>query len=181
MKQLALEIIRQKWQLLTVIIVLLLLNVAPGLVISFYQLPALAERQDRWNKLRNQSFNSRQMDTATLYQKGITDLETLKGRIPEKREFARVLSDLFEAAENSAVEVGAVSYKPLQIKEEPLLSYQLSFSVTGSYAGVKSYLADLQNSEELIVVDSVAFSNTNPLEENVIMNLHISVYLREGA
>lgn len=181
MKQLVFEIIRQKWQLLTAITVLLLLNVLLGLVISFYQLPALADMQDSWNKLRNQSYKSRQMDTESLYRQGIADLETIKGRIPQKREFARVLSDLFEAAESSAVEVGAITYKPLQIKEEPLLSYQLSLSVTGSYAAVKSYLADLQNSKELIVVDSVAFSNTNPLEENVIMNLHISVYLREGA
>jgi len=105
----------------------------------------------------------------------------VKGKIPEKRQFARVLSDLLEAAASSGVGVGAISYKPLQIKEEALLSYQLSLSVSGGYAAVKSYLADLQGNPELIVVDTVSFSNSDPFVENVVMDLRITVYLREGA
>jgi type IV pilus assembly protein PilO len=88
---------------------------------------------------------------------------------------------LLEAAASSAVEVGAISYKPVSIKEEALLSYQLSFSVSGRYAAVKSYLSDLQKNPELIVVDTVSFSNSDLFVENVVMALHITVYLREGA
>ena len=181
MKQYLLEIIRQKMRLVMVILVLLLINVALMVAISAYQLPSLADLQTRWSTLRRQAAGSGQIDTAKLYQQSLSDLEKLKTRIPEKRQFARVLRDLLEAAANSAVEVGSISYKPEIIKEEPLLSYQLTFSVTGSYAAVKSYLADLQGNPELLVVDTVNFSNSDLLVEKVVMNLHITVYLREGA
>jgi Tfp pilus assembly protein PilO len=181
MKQYILEIIRQKWRLLSIILALLLLNVTLGVVVSVYQIPSLADLQTKWSNLRRQAASVGQLDATALHQQGSADLEKLKAKIPEKQQFARVLSDLFEAAASSAVQVGTISYKPVQIREEALLSYQLSFSVTGSYAAVKSYLADLQKNPELIVVDSVAFSNSDLFVENVAMDLHITVYLREGA
>lgn len=181
MKRYMLEIVRQKWRFLSIILFLLLLNMVLGIVVSNYQLPSLADLQAKWSSLRRQAARTGQVDAATLYQQGSVDLEKLKGRMPKKREFARVLSDLLEAAASSNVEVGAISYKPVQIKEEALLSYQLTLSVKGSYAAVKSYLSDLQNNQELIVVEPTSFSNSDLLVENVIMNLSITVYLREEA
>ena len=181
MKNYFLEIVRQKWHFLSIILFLLLLNVSLIIIVSTYQLPLLTDQQTKWNNLRRQVSQTGQVDAATLYRQGTADLEKLKAKIPEKREFARVLSDLFEAAASSAVEIKTISYKPEKIKDEPLLSYQLSLSVSGSYAAVKSYLADLQNNSELVVVDSVAFSNSDLFVENVVMNLNISIYLREGA
>jgi type IV pilus assembly protein PilO len=181
MQQYLYEIARQKWRLLLVVLSLLLLNVIISIVVSVYQIPAVTELQSKWNALRRQSAGASKVDAAALYRQGTEDLEKLKLHIPEKREFARVLSDLYEAAASSVVEVGAISYKPTQIKEEPLLSYQLAFTVTGSYAAVKSYLADLQKNPELLVVDAVTFSNSDPFIENVTMDLRLTVYLREGA
>lgn len=181
MKQYVLEIVRQKWRLLGIILILLLLNGIIGIVVSAYQLPSLTALQNKWSDLRRQNARVGVADAATLYKQGSDDLEKLKVRIPEKREFARVLSELLESAASSAVEVGVISYKPVQIKEEALLSYQLSLSASGRYAAVKSYLSDLQNNQELIVVDSVAFSNSDLFVENVVMDLRITVYLREGA
>ncbi|MDD2897120.1 MAG: hypothetical protein PHI31_00270 [Desulfuromonadaceae bacterium] len=181
MQQYLFEIARQKWRILIVIGSLLLLNVILGIVVSAYLLPTLTEKQSKWNNLRRQAAGTAQVDVASLHRQASEDLEKLKLRIPEKREFVRVLGDLYEYAASSAVEVGTLTYKPVQIKEEPLLSYQLSFSVSGSYAAVKSYLADLQKNQELLVVDSVAFSNSDLYVENVKMDLHLTVYLREGA
>lgn len=181
MKQYVLEIVRQKWRLLSIILTLLLLNVALGFIISAYQIPLLADLQMKWNSLRRQVALAGKVDAATLHQQGSADLEKLMAKIPAKREYARVLSDLMEAASVSAVEVGTISYKPMPIKEETLLSYQLSLSVRGSYAAVKSFLSDLQENPELIVVDSVVFSNSDLFIENVVMDLRVTVYLREGA
>lgn len=181
MKQIFLEIVRQKWRILSVIATLLLLNVALAVVSSAYQLPLLADLHAKWSNLRSQAARTGQADSATLQQQGAADLEKLKGRIPAKSEYARVLSDLIEAAASNAVEIGAISYKPVQIKEEALLSYQLSLSATGGYAAVKSFLSDLQKNQELIVVDAVTFSNSDLFVEKVVMNLSLTVYLREGA
>lgn len=181
MNQYLYEILRQKWRLLTIILFLLLLNVALVSIVSLYQLPSLAELHTKWSDLRRQSSQGKLIDAAILFRQGTVDLEDLKKRIPEKREFARVLSELIESAASSAVEVGTISYKPQQLKEEPLLSYQLTLSVSGSYAAVKSFLSDLQQNRELLVVDSVSFSNSDLYVENVVMNLNITVYLRGGA
>ena len=180
MKQYALEIVRQKWRLLGTILVLLLLNVAFVIMVSAYQAPALLELHTKWNSARRQITRSGQVDATLLHKQSSADLEKLMAKIPEKRHFARVLSELLEDAASSAVGVGTISYKPLQLKQEALLSYQMTLSVTGGYAAVKSFLSDLQNKPDLIVVESVSFSNNDPLVENVVMDLHITIYLREN-
>jgi type IV pilus assembly protein PilO len=181
MKQLVFEIVRQKWRLLSSIAVMLLLNVVLSLVISSYQLPSILSLQTKWSEVRQKAARSGRVDADTLYKQGVADLEKVKAAIPEKREFARILSDILEAASVSNVEVGAITYKPDQNKEELLLSYQLSLSVSGSYAAVKSYLSDLQKSQELMVVDMVTFSNSDMYVENVVMDVRLTVYLRGGA
>lgn len=181
MKLYLLEILRQKWCFLSVIAALLLLNVILAALVSYYQLPSLANLNTKWSNLRRQVSSAGPLDATSLYQRGAVDLEKLKTRIPKKRQFARTLSDLLEAASSSAVKVGAISYKPVPIKGEALLSYQLSFAVSGSYAAVKSYLADLQKNPEMIVVDAATFTNNDLFLENVVMDLRITVYLREGA
>jgi type IV pilus assembly protein PilO len=114
----------------------------------------------------------------------VEDLKKLASRIPAKRQFPRLLGDILDAAASSAVVTGNVSYKPQVIKgHEDLLAYGISMSVGGSYAAVKSFLADLQKNSELVVIDSAGFSNSNLFEENVVMDLRLTVYLqgREGA
>ncbi len=180
MRQYLFEIVRQKWRLLSVILLLLLLDVTLSVLVSAYQLPRVADLQTKWSALRLQAARSGKVDAAALHRQGAADLEELKTRIPQKREFAAIINELLEAAADSSVEISTISYKPVQIKEYALFSYQLSFSVKGDYAAVKSYLADLQNNPELIVVDAVTFSNSDQFAEEVTMNLHVTVYLREG-
>ena len=181
MKQLVTEIVVQKWRLLSIIAFMLLLNMVLSVAISVYLLPSVASLQTKWSEMRHKAARSAKVDAGTMYRQGSADLDTLKTAIPEKREFARILSDLLEAAASSNVEVGTISYKPEQLREERLLSYQLSLSVRGSYAGVKSFLSDLQKSQELQVVDNVTFSNNDLYDEHVVMDVRLTVYLRGGA
>lgn len=180
MKELIIEIARQKWRLISIIAFLLLLNVILTVVAATYQRPRLAQLQSKWTELRRSVSAAGKVDVATLHQQGTADLRALDAMIPEKRQFARVLSVFIEAATNSAVEMGAITYRPVPIKDQKLLSYQLSLSVNGTYAAVKSYLSDLQKNRELLVVDSVSFSNSDLFIENVVMDLKITIYLREG-
>jgi hypothetical protein len=56
-------------------------------------------------------------------------------------------------------------------------------TVGGSYAAVKSLLGDLQNNSEMIVIDGISLSNSDLYEENVVLDLRLTVYLqgKEGA
>lgn len=181
MNLILLEIIRQKKIILLLVLSLILVNAALMVVIASYQEPALVLSRSKWSELRTQVARAGRADAASLHRRGKTDMENLNTRIPLKREFARVLSDIIETASDSGVAIGAMTYKPLPIKEDALLSYQLSLSVIGNYAAVKSCLADLLENPELLIVDTVSMTNGDLYLENVVMTLILTVYLREGA
>ncbi len=175
------EIVRQKWKLLVVILLLAMGNGTISYLLSSVQQPHLNELRSKWSTQRNQSAKKGTMDLAARYRQSKDDLTRLKERIPEKGEFARIVGDLLESALANSVEVSTVSYKIVPVKEEGLKSYQLTFSTRGSYAALKSYLADLQQIHELIVVDSVAFVGGDRVSDTVTMNLRVSVYLRSAS
>lgn len=181
MKQLLLELIRLKRPWLIALGSLLLLNVALFALIGAWQAPALDRARRAWNDLRGRADALGQGDVTAAYNQGKSDLERLKGMIPARREFPRLLGDIMEAAASSGVSVGGLSYKPQAVRDENLLAYAVTMSVNGRYAAVKSFLADLQGNRELVVIDGVALSNPDPFEENVSMELRLTVYLREGA
>ncbi|MEI6208811.1 MAG: type 4a pilus biogenesis protein PilO [Desulfuromonadales bacterium] len=181
MNPLLLEIIRRKKIVLVLALSLLVVNGVLMAVIAVYQEPTLAAARSKWSELRNQVARASHANASELYRQGKEDLEKLTARIPPKREFARVLSDLLETASNCGVVTGAISYKPSPIKDEALLTYQLSVSVSGDYAAIKSYLYDLQHNPELIVIDGISLANNDLFVEHVVMDLSITVYLREGA
>jgi len=184
MKQAILELFHQKRRLLIAVAVLLILNIALYIGINAYLAPAIITSQAAWNDLRQRVAIAGKADVASVYRRGIDDLKKISAKIPAKRQFPRVLGDILDSAASSGVVTGAVSYKPEVVKgQDDLLAYGLSMSVSGSYAAVKSFLADLQKNGELIVLDSITLANSDLFEENVVMEIRMTVYLqgREGA
>jgi len=184
MKQAFQELVRQKRTLLIVLAALLLLSIILSLFNSYYLAPRIISAQTSWNDLRQRVAVAGKADVASVFRRGVDDLKKLTARIPLKRQFARVLGELLDSASSNGVVIGGTSYKPQVVKgQQELLVYGLSMSVSGSYAAIKSFLGDLQKNNELIVIDSVTFSNSDPFEENVVMDIKASIYLqgREGA
>ena len=62
-----------------------------------------------------------------------------------------------------------------------MLVYRLAMSVNGRYAAIKSFLVDLRRFRELVVVDDFSLTNSDVFEENVTMDLHMTIYLRGDA
>ena len=183
MKQALMELFLQKKRTLIVALVLLVLNIGLYAVTAGYLEPKVAASQASWNDLRQRVAVAGRADVATVYRRGVDDLKKLALRIPAKRQFPRVLGDILDAAASSAVVTGNISYKPQIVKDRDLLSYEVSMSVGGSYAAVKSFLADLQKNSEMVVINGISFSKSDLYEENVVMDLHLTVYLlgKEGA
>jgi type IV pilus assembly protein PilO len=178
-----LEVIKQKKLTLAVALVLLLLNIGLYVATAGYLEPRIAESHTAWSALRQRMAVAGKTDVAAIYRHGVDDMKKLEARIPVKRQFVRVLGDILDAAASNAVVTGNISYKPQAVKDHDLLAYSISMSAGGSYAAVKSYLADLQRNSELIVIESVSFSKNDLYEENVVMDLKLTVYLqgKEGA
>ena len=181
MNQVILEIARQRRRILAAILVLLLLNSAVLVFLKGYLASAISDAQTKWSDLRRRAAVAGQNDASTIYRRGKADLEQLKAHIPHKSQFPRLLGGIFDTAASDGVRVGAVSYRPAIVKDNTaLLSYGITLSVSGSYAAVKNFLTDMQKSEELIVIDGMAISNNDPYEENVAMDLRLTLYLLEA-
>ena len=183
MNQALLELIQQKKRSLIVAVVLLVFNIGLYAVTAGYLEPKIAVAQASWSDLRQRVAVAGRADVATVYRRGVDDLKKLMVRVPVKRQFPRVLGDILDAAASSAVITGNVSYKPQTIKDQDLLAYGISMTVGGSYAAVKSFLGDLQKNSELIVLDGISLSKGDLYEENVVLDLRMTVYLqgKEGA
>lgn len=181
MKQAILELLRQKRGFLIFIGSLLLINVILAGFVSYYQKPALRTVTKSWDDLRGRVVVIGRGDVGTVYRQGKGDLEKLAVLIPERRQFPRVVGDVLDAAASSGVVTGAITYVPKPVKDENLLAYSLQMSVTGRYAAIKSFLSDMQKNRELVVIDGITLSNSDPFEESVTMELRLTVYLREGA
>jgi len=181
MRDAILELVRQKKRLLLSVAVLALFTVALFITVDGYQLPEIAAAQTKWSDLRREVALLGRRDIATTYKQGKIDLETLKGRIPPKRQFARVMGEILEQAASSGVATGSITYKARVVKDEGLLAYDLTMSVNGRYAAIKSFLADMRKFRELVVVNEFSLVNSDYYEENVTMDLQLTIYLREDA
>jgi len=183
MNQALLELIQQKKRSLIVAVVLLVFNIGLYAVTAGYLEPKIAVAQASWSDLRQRVAVAGRADVATVYRRGVDDLKKLALRIPVKRQFPRVLGDILDAAASNAVTTGSVSYKPQAVKDRDLLAYGISMSVGGSYAAVKSFLGDLQKNGEMVVIDGITLTKNDLFEENVVLDLRMTVYLqgKEGA
>ena len=182
MIQALLEILRQKKRLLFCAGLALLLNIGMLVWIDGHQSPAIVEAQLKWNDLRRRTVAAGRVSVEKTFRQGKSDLEILKGRIPLKRQFPQLLGEILDAASSNGLASGQITYKPQIIKDDNhLLAYTVTLSVSGKYAAIKSFLADLLSIRELVVVDSFGLSNSDAYEENVTMDIHLTVYLREGA
>lgn len=172
------EFFKQKKKLLAAVIGLVLLNVLFFVAFTGVIEPRRVTAAQRYDELQRRSRAEGAADVSTLYKRGIEDLKNFTGRIPDKRQFPQLLGDLMEIALSSSVKVGKMSYKPQQLKEDNLLAYTLAMSVTGTYPAVKSFLADVQGKNELLAVEHASFANDDPYEESVLLDLKITIYLR---
>jgi len=179
MRDALLELVRQKKRLLLSVVVLTLFTAALFITVDGYQLPEIVAAQAKWSELRRQVALMGRGDVSSAYKQGKIDLETLKGRIPPKRQFARVLGDILEQAASSGTAIDSITYKPRVIKDEGLLAYDLTMSVSGRYAAIKSFLADMRKFRELVVINEFGLINSDYFEENVTMDLQMTIYLRE--
>lgn len=183
MKQVVQELFQKKKRMLITAGVLLVLNIALYALVTGYLEPAVIKSRSSWSALRQRLAVAGKVDVATVFRRGTDDLKKLMTRIPAKRDFPRVLGDILDAAATNAVVTGSVSYKPQDVKGQNLLAYGISMSVGGSYAALKSFLADLQKNSEMIVIDSMSISKSDLYEENLTLDLKLTVYLqgKEGA
>ena len=176
------EIIGARRRSFAFVAFLAVLNLALLLYLSLWQTPALAKAQNEWFAQRESLAKGQSLGTAARYQKGVRDLELFRKRLIPKQGFAGFLSELFETAKSNSLGITGITYKPTLIKEEGILSYVISYTVSGKYASLKSFIADLGRYPEMATLDALSLNSTSPTEEAVNLKVQMTVYLKmEGA
>jgi type IV pilus assembly protein PilO len=171
------QILKSRQNSFICISILIVANLGLYVFSSAYLEPQLADLQRKWSEKRAQAAAEPAMDAAAIYRQGTADLKTWRARISPKREFAGFIGELFETAVNNSLKVGAITYKPTLIKGENLLAYSIGFNVSGKYAAIKSFIADIEKYREIAVIDDISLNGKSD-EELVDMRLQLTAYFR---
>lgn len=173
------EIIRLRRRQLIFIAVLFMLGGVLYLVRTAYLQTRLVEARQEWAANRSQQNQRVQLGRAEQYDAAQRDFTRFAARIPVKRDFARVIGELFEFADNNSLSVGSVTYKP-EPKKQEYLEYKISIDVTGKYGAIKSFLADIHGAPEIIAVESISLSKGGKyFEEEVTMRATLSILFKQ--
>ncbi|MBJ6726332.1 type 4a pilus biogenesis protein PilO [Geomesophilobacter sediminis] len=149
---------------------------------AFVAEPALDRAQNELAAARRNASGAAAGTPAARYRAAEADLKLFRERVLDKKSFPAFLSRLFEDAQRNALSLKQVSYKPTVVKDQGLLSYDIGFTVSGHYGSVKSFIADLTRTPEMVTLDSVSLMNPSPTEERIDLRVQITAYLKtEGA
>jgi Tfp pilus assembly protein PilO len=174
-----LEIIKMRKKSCLAIIALALANIVLYIFIMGFQISKLNTLQNEWLENRQRP-SSGYLEKSLIFSQGKKDLAVFDSRIPPKKDFMRVVGELFEIASNNGLSIGSVGYKPELIKDRDLLVYGLSFSVEGSYAAVKSFIADIEQSPEIVSIDQINLTGAESSPDSVKVSVRISAFFKTG-
>lgn len=157
-------------------------GIALQVYVSSYQQPKVEIMRSEWLKQRAQEGRgSLILNREMIYKNGMTDLNKFMERIYSKSQFTKFIAELYETAAKNRLDIGSIAYKPSLNKDYPLLQYELNLSVSGKYPQLKKFIYDLNQSGNLLHIDSLAFSNQGSSAETVQLQLQITSYFRMEA
>lgn len=170
------QILQLRKRTLLLLAILFAIALTLQLFISLQQRSQVEELNTEWLKLREQEVRGGALQNRdNLYRNGLADIETFRGKIYPKRQFARFIGELYEMTAKNGLELTSITYKPTLDKEEKLLNYALTLSVSGTYSQLKRFLYDLgAGNSNLLVVDSIAIAASGAAAESVTLQLSIT-------
>lgn len=102
------------------------------------------------------------------------DLEHFYKIIPQRSGLGSFIGRLYSYANTAGIDIDQISYDAKPVKETALLGYHLSFTVIGSYAQVKKFIHQLENSSSLLIIDKISLAGKRQTNEEVV-NLHLQL------
>ena len=170
------QILHLRKRSLIAIAILFAVAMSLQLFISLYQTAQLEQANAEWMKLRGQEGRGVALqDRETLYKNGLADLAKFRERIYPKSQFARFIGELYEKASKNDLEIVSITYKPSLVKDEKLLSYALTLSVSGKYTQLKKFIYALgAGDSNILVIDSIAIAASGAAAESVQLQLSIT-------
>lgn len=166
---------------------LLLLNLGAAASSFWYVAPHLSTLEDRFLQQQQDYRETRKSGDIInspqgIFRQGLHDLQTLSDGIPELNEFTGLISELFTMARRTGLAIDQISYDPSPVKGEALLSYSLSFSVTGDYGQVKKFIYLLEHSPRLLAIEGLTLkAPRQKIPGQINLGLQLTTYFRKPA
>jgi len=176
------DIYAQRRRVFGLIFFLVLVNLALVLYVSQWQQPQLDRAASELRAHEQAALKGMDRGEGARYRDNQRDLATFNERYIAKQDFAAFLSELFGFAKAHSLSMKGINYQPSVVKNQPLVTYVITFSLSGKYSGVKGFIAELARYPKLVVLNSVSLANTSKTEESVDLKVQLTVYLKtEGA
>lgn len=153
------------------------------LFIDLYQAPRVEKLESEWMKQRElEGRTAGHQDRETLYRNGLADLEKFRAKIYPKTQFARFIGELYETASKNSLELNSITYKPSLGKEDPLLNYALTLTVSGKYTQLKRFIYDLgAGGGNILVIDSISMTASGASSDAVQLQVQITSWFKMEA
>ena len=109
------------------------------------------------------------------------DLEYFYQMVPPRSGLGSFIGRLYSYAAAAGIDIEKISYAAKPVKETELLGYQLSFTVSGSYAQVKKFIHKLENSPSLLILDKISLAGARQATEEIVnLQMQLQTFFREG-
>lgn len=135
--------------------------------------------------LQDRSRQARKINAAadspnTVYRRGIDDLNKFRALIPPRDGLTDLVAELFRVAEKAHITISQINYDPKVLEEYGLLEYGLAFSISGSYTQLKKFIALIETSERLIVIEGITIRSDLRSGNQGNLQLHLATYFLAG-
>lgn len=162
---------------------LLLLNLGCYLIVDLWVTPEVNQLESRYIELQTQTRKLQQEQAAAdnpraVFARGTADLASFRQRVPEKKEFTRLIGEVFDMAQQTGLNIHQVTYQPNLLVKQNLLEYVLSFSVEGEYSQLKRFISLLESSERLIAIESLGLASGSDSGEKIGLQLRLATYFQ---
>lgn len=154
--------------------VLLLVNA----VFSF----TVAASQDRDVSLikfrKGQGGDWRGNDPVFMFSKASEDLDTFRSRLPDEEAVNKTLSAIYAEGKRLGLKITKGTYKSDTIKKARISRYVVTLPVEGGYAHIKRFIAYLDATSEMVVIEDMALTKGSASGSVITIQLSLSAYYR---
>ena len=180
------DFLRQLWTghrvLVSAVTLLLLANLVLGLTLRQYLVPTVSEREQQVIRRQAELRSGGGDSPAQLLAQGEKDLAAFREKIPPHLEFTGLIIELQTLAEEAALDLDQVSYKPEKVKESDLLRYTLTFTVAGNYRDIKQFIHALEQSSRLIILRQIGLQGVSEDSATAVrLQLSLETFFQSGA
>jgi type IV pilus assembly protein PilO len=107
------------------------------------------------------------------------DASRFRQAIPDYEEFTGLIEELLVLSNRARLDITRISYAPEELKEAPLLKFNLNFNVAGDYEQIKKFIHSMEQSVRLLVIKQITLQNSD--EKDVTLQLNLETYFRPGS